>query len=107
MGLKCFEIPLECGHYIAIELSIFRGQVTSFVVRFMARFESGDICIARYDTAHGRPHRDILSPVGRIRKKDWLLDMTFADAANYAIRDFKDHHEAYLQQFISSQGANP
>ena len=65
MGLKCFEIPLECGHFIAIELAIFNGQVTSFVVRLMAHSENGDI------------------------------------------RDFKENHEAYLQQIISSENARP
>ena len=100
---KFFEISLAQGNFIAIEFSIHRGQVLSFVIRLMARTENGDQCVARYDTAHGQAHRDIVSPSGRLLQKDWLIDMSFAEAANYAIHDFKDNHEAYFRQFKANR----
>jgi len=53
--------------------------------------------VARYDTAHGRPHRDLVTPSGRLLRKDWLEDMSFNDALTQAIDDFKKNHEAYTQ----------
>ena len=82
-----------------MELELFRGHLIAFVVRLMYQSKEGYGCIARYDTAHGRPHRDMISPKGRLLRKDWLLEMTFSEAANHANQDFKGNHEAYIQQF--------
>lgn len=99
MSRKAFEIPLKEDAFIGVELELFRGHLISFVIRLMCPFKKEYRCIARYDTAHGRPHRDLVSAKGRLLQKDWLVEMTFSDAANHAIKDFKDNHEAYIQQF--------
>jgi hypothetical protein len=99
MSFKAFEIFLNDDAFIGVELKIFRGHLISFVVRLMYHYRSNYHCIARYDTAHGRPHRDLVSPKGRLLQKDWLVEMTFSDAANYAIDDFRVNYEAYIQQF--------
>lgn len=99
MSRRVFEIPINQNAFIGVELELFRGHLISFVVRLMCLHKDRYRCIARYDTAHGRPHRDLVSPNGRLFQKDWLLEMTFSDAANHAIRDFKENHETYIQQF--------
>ena len=54
--------------------------------------------LTRYDTAHGRPHRDLVSPRGRLRSKRWLKNADFKEALTYAIEDFKNNHETYIRQ---------
>jgi hypothetical protein len=99
MSRKAFEIPLNEDAFIGVELELFRGHLLSFVVRLMYHSQDGYRCLARYDTAHGRPHRDLVSHNGRLLQKDWLLGTTFPNAANHAISDFKENYEAYIQQF--------
>lgn len=99
MSFKAFQIYLSEDAFIGVELQTFHGHLTSFVVRLMYKYRTSHLCIARYDTAHGRPHRDLVSLKGRLLQKDWLLERTFSGAANYAIQDFKVNYEAYIQQF--------
>jgi hypothetical protein len=48
--------------------------------------------VARYDTAHGTPRRDIMSRSNSILEKDWLTQMEFDSALTYAINDFKENY---------------
>jgi hypothetical protein len=59
MRLKQFEVPLTAGFYLAIEIESITGQITGFVVRLM-KMADPDVNVARYDTAHDVPHRDLL-----------------------------------------------
>lgn len=52
--------------------------------------------IARYDTAHGTPHRDILSKSNLVIEKCWLYNMEFDEALTYTIDDFKENYENYI-----------
>jgi hypothetical protein len=52
--------------------------------------------VARYDTAHGTPHRDILSKSNSVIEKYWLDNMEFDEALTYAIDDFKENYENYI-----------
>jgi hypothetical protein len=90
MRRKEFEIPLGDGFYIAVEIESLAGQITSFVVRLMKTAEP-DVNIARYDTAHHLPHRDVLGRSGGLLRKDWLPDMSLKDALQFAINDLRLH----------------
>jgi hypothetical protein len=46
----------------------------SFVVPLVFTDDSGQHTIARYDTAHGTAHRDLVSPRDRLFEKRWLID---------------------------------
>ena len=52
--------------------------------------------VARYDTAHGMAHLDILDADENLVEERWLGHMSFEDALTFAIRDFKSNHENYL-----------
>jgi len=67
-----------------------------FVVRLVHVRDSIDVDVARYDTAHGLPHRDLVSPDGRLRQKDWLEGLCSNDALTFAIDDFKENYEEYI-----------
>ena len=98
MPSRLYTIWLSGTTYIAVDFKSFQGQILAFVVRLVHIRVVGDIDVARYDTAHGRPHRDLLTQSGRLRQKDWLEDMSFNDALTHAIDDFKENHEAYTEE---------
>ena len=101
MRLKEFEIPLGEGFYIAVEIESLAGQITTFVVRLM-KTAHPDVNIARYDTAHHMPHRDVLGRRKGLLRKDWLADMTLKNALQFAIHDLRLHYERYDQIYESN-----
>ena len=95
---KRYTLWLNSTTYVVVAFQSLEGEVLAFVVRlvYIAGDEHRDV--ARYDTAHGRPHRDLLSRRGRLLRKDWLDSLDFNRALTYAINDFKTNHETYIRQ---------
>ena len=101
MRLKQFEVPLSGRFYLAVEIESFAGQIAGFVVRLMKMAEP-DVNIARYDTAHNMPHRDVLGRKKGLLRKDWLAGMDLKEALQFAITDLKMNYERYDQIFESN-----
>lgn len=99
MAREWFSYWLTDVLFLVVEFMTVRGWVTEFVVRLMAQTERGPVNIARYDTAHGLAHRDVLDRRGRIKSKDWLFDLDLDRALDYAISDFKENHERYYHDW--------
>lgn len=95
MPTKRYIVWLDGDTYIVVNFQSVQGKVTSFVVRLMYIRDGVDTDLARYDTAHGRPHLDVVSPSGRLRQKDWLDDPSFDNALTSAINDFKSNYEKF------------
>jgi hypothetical protein len=93
---KDYEIVLPTGVRIVVSIKMVGGRVVSFVVRLIARGGVPEHDAARYDTAHGKPHLDLLSRSGRVREKRWLDIDDFETALTHAIEDFKLNYEKYL-----------
>lgn len=85
---------LDSGPLVAF----MEGEILAFVVRLVHIVGDEHLDVARYDTAHGRPHRDLVSSRGRLRNKTWLKNADFNEALSYAIEDFKNNHETYIHQ---------
>lgn len=98
LRVKQFEVPLTDGFYVAVEIELLAGQITRFVVRLMKAGDP-DVNIARYDTAHHLPHRDVLGKDKGLLRKDWLPGMSLKDALQFAINDLKLNYERYDQIF--------
>ena len=97
MPSKHCTVWLDESTYIVVDFQSIQGKIVAFVVR-LAHIRGGvDTDVARYDTAHGRPHRDLMSPTGRLREKYWVEDLSFDRAMNRAIDDFKENYEAYIR----------
>ena len=96
MPHRSFQLWLSEECYLVVEFTTIDGLVASFVVRLMQLTPRGERNVARYDTAHGRPHLDLLDARENLVEKRWLSDMTFEDALTLAIQDFKTNHESYL-----------
>ena len=64
--LETVEIQLEQAHILAVFYIILR-----FCVQYEALIGAGWQAIVRYDTAHRRPHKDILHPDGTQEKQEY------------------------------------
>jgi len=71
------------------------GRVVYFCVRLMIEEDGSTFCIARYDTAHGVAHRDILNRRGQVIEKRWFPDIPFEEVLNLATDDFKLNYSQY------------
>ena len=103
MPQRDFVIWLGDGMYIAVDFTTSGPKMLSFVVRLVFADDSGERTIARYDTAHGTAHRDLVNPSNRLVEKKWLIDLDFPDALEYAVRDFKSNHARYLEIWRKAQ----
>jgi hypothetical protein len=97
MPSKDYRIWLSDDAYIAVQFIMVRGRVVSFVVRLM-RLEGGsELNVARYDSAHGAPHRDLLGRKRGLLQKTWYLDADFGVVLRLAVNDFAQNHEDYYR----------
>jgi hypothetical protein len=96
MPQKDYVNWLAEGIFLAVGYETHGGRVVSFVVLLMIHHEGCVYNVARYDTAHGTPHRDILSKSNSVIEKYLLDNMEFDEALTYAIDDFKENYENYI-----------
>jgi hypothetical protein len=75
------------------------GVVSRFSVVLLYRNE----CIARYDSAHGRAHRDVVGMVnGWIKSIPCPAEMSYNQAFDLALRDFESNYEKYLATYLEN-----
>jgi hypothetical protein len=102
MPEKLYTLWLDELTFVHLEFLTIRGSVVSFVVRLMRQTGGRWLNVARYDTAHGQPHRDILDRRGWIVCKDWLTGMSFEEALTLAKNDLVTNYENYIETFENS-----
>lgn len=93
---KDYEIVLPSGARIVVSINMVGGRVVSFVVRLIAHGGEAEHDAARYDTAHGKPHLDLLGHSGRVREKRRLDIDDSETALTHDIEDFKLNYEKYI-----------
>ena len=74
-------------------------QIIEFRIQYEAFIENQWFSIVRYDTAHGRPHRDILRPSGR-ETKEWFDEYSFAQVLTFGQNDIMENWPAYRARFL-------
>ena len=99
MPLESFQIGLRPGLSLYVSFLQQRGQVISFAVLLVADTADGLVNVARYDTAHGMPHRDVLGRRKGLLTKHWFPNVPFGRVLDLAITDFKANHESYVRIF--------
>jgi len=57
------------------------------------------MAVVRYDTAHGKPHRDILHPNGD-QTKDWFEGYSLAEVLTIGKNDIMENWSSYRNRFI-------
>ncbi len=83
---------------IEIRLRRDKRAVQAFSVQLLARISDEWHAIIRFDTAHGRPHMDLLWPSGRKETRD-LKDLDKNRAFTYAISDIKSRWQEYRARY--------
>ena len=104
MPQRDFVIWLDGGMYIAVDFTTSGPTMLSFVVRLVFAGDFDQHTIARYDTARGTAHRDLVNPRDRLVEKKWLIDVDFPEALEYADRNFKTNYARYLEIWCKAQG---
>lgn len=78
-----------------------RGVVAAFTAQYEVWADDAWRPAVRYDSAHGRPHRDTLDWSGNVVTKDWLPEGTDANAAlAIAVDDLKANADRYRDEFL-------
>jgi hypothetical protein len=98
MPLKDWVQHVTGEFKIYVQRRTLFGKITSFSVVLIHH----DICISRYDTAHGHPHRDILGARAGWIGRERLDHPNRNDAFHYAIRDYEQNYESYLEFFLEN-----
>jgi hypothetical protein len=55
--------------------------------------------VVRYDTAHGKAHRDVLHPDGS-QSKDWFEGYTIEEVLTIGQKDILENWSAYRDRFV-------
>ena len=103
MPSKDYRIWLSDHAYLVVAFVMVKGEVVSFVVRLMLMQDGGrQVNVARYDTAHGAAHCDMLGERRGLLQKSWLLNESLETSLRRAIDDFKLNHEDYIRNYLQN-----
>ncbi len=100
MAVTQFIVPLQGSptnryrHYHISE----RGVVTAFTIQYEAEIDGTWFEIVRYDTAHGRPHKDVLHPDGAESKEEFL-NYTNAEVLTFGQNDIRKNWKQYRERY--------
>ena len=76
-----------------------KGNILEFVVQYEALVLNQWYPIVRYDTAHGKPHRDLLLPDGT-KTKELFPTYRAAEVLTIGQRDIIENWKSYRQRFL-------
>lgn len=74
-------------------------QIVEFRIQLEIMVAGYWYAVVRYDTAHGRPHRDILRPNGS-QIKEWLDGDSIAEALTFGQKDIMKNWTVYRDRFL-------
>jgi hypothetical protein len=77
---------------------LVRGRIVRFRVQYEARMSGRWHAIVRYDTAHGRPHKDILHPDGSQDKTEFQ-GYSREEVLTLGERDIKANWQRYRAEY--------
>jgi hypothetical protein len=102
MPSKNYRIWLADHAFIVVEFVMIKGRVVSFVVRLMLVERGREANVARYDTAHGAPHRDLLGRRRGLLQKAWYPEWKPGRIMRLAVDDFSKHYEEYIRNYLQN-----
>ena len=100
MPITQFIVPLQGSpidryrHYHVLE----KGRITAFTIQYEAEINERWCVIVRYDTAHGRPHKDLIHPDGTATKEEFPYD-TNAQVLTFGQDDIRKNWKKYRAQY--------
>jgi len=100
MPEKNFKFWLDGESFAFVEFVTTNGKVTRFVVRLIHIVDGKPVDVLRYDTAHGKPHRDLLKRNGELLEKEWFEDTDLDAALTMAIKEIKVQYDQRIKDFF-------
>lgn len=97
---KEYFIEIDEDAVVYVFFRTEEGEVSEFVVKFLALFEGAWHEIIRYDSGHDCPHKDILDIYGNVLRKVWYDFLNNAQALTLAVTDIKDNVEFYKERYL-------
>lgn len=96
-----FFRQLKSGGVIRVRLNLDHGRVVDFTLQLEIFVDDRWRPVVRYDSAHGRPHRDLLDWKGHVIDKHWLAStMTNKEAVRFAERELSNNASTYISAFL-------
>jgi hypothetical protein len=87
--------------WLRVRIWTVDGRVIRFMVQYETMINEHSFPVARYDTAHGYAHRDLLDRNGEPRAPKEPIDNEFTldDALQLAVQDLRRHWREYRRDF--------
>ena len=101
MPQKEFEIWLNAMTRLLIRRETQGGRVMGFAVVLLALLDGEWVDIARFDTAHGCPHEDVLGRKAGLLQKIWHDDLSYRQAYELAIARYRNEYETIRQRYLA------
>jgi hypothetical protein len=79
-----------------------KGKIVFFRFQYETKIDDRWYAVARYDTAHGFAHRDLLSLNGAVKKTP-LFNQDYNDALSFAESDLKFNWNNYKRNFLEEK----
>ncbi len=76
-----------------------KRKVVRFTVKLLSIFGNKWYEVVRYDSGHGTPHKDILTPDGKVSRKIWYKYMNNNQALDFALDEMNEQMEFYKWRF--------
>lgn len=103
MPERYYVITLIDGVFVHVFFETNQGVLTRYVVKLVLKQSDGYHEIIRFDTAHDCPHKDILDPKGKVKRKVWFEMLDNKQGLDLAIKDIKDNYELYIERYLKWQ----
>jgi hypothetical protein len=87
--------------WLRVRIWTIDGRVSRFMVQYETMINGTSFPVARYDTAHGYAHRDLLDRNGELRAPKVPIDYQYSldDALQFAVQDLRQHWRDYRRDF--------
>ncbi len=97
-----YEIELDDAglEWLRVRFETSIGHVSAFAVQYETTIGGRRIPVTRYDSAHGRPHRDILDRRETVVEKRWLDGRTFGEPLIEGTSDLRANWPHYRAKFF-------
>jgi hypothetical protein len=95
---KSYVLVVSVRDRIRVGFKKDRGKIIEFIVQYETLVRGEWQVVVRYDTAHGKPHTDVIRPDGT-KEKRLLHFPNFNDAFSYAEEDIKANWDQYRKRY--------